>query len=347
MRKNIKYSIQITTILILLLCLGCKSKFIAQEANNLLTLKVMTWNIWGKLNLEQRYTMEGKTARQRVIEIIQDSEADIVTMTETYGSAKAISEALNYHYYTPSPDANLTIFSRYPLENFGNIDGLSPFSFIVATAILPGNQKVRVYNIWLTSGGRHIVAVKDKNLSDVEFNEEDENRYKHIQQLLQQEDFKKDLANKDQTPLIVAGDFNCVSHLDFTKKTKTRGLNFNRLVANKTSMAMANAGFTDTYRSTNSQISKETLGYTWTTVGLEYTYESDLGFVPIKTETHPEPERRNPFARIDFIYSAGNKINPIKSKTVIHHRSNLNRSFPEFPSDHGAVLTTFQLNLKR
>lgn len=343
MKKKIKNSIQIVTFLMLFLILGCNNKSIAQKIENLSTLKVMTWNIWGKLNLEERYTLEGKTARERVIEIIVDSEADIITMTETYGSAKAISEALNYYYYTPSPDANLTIFSRYPLEDFGNIDGLSPFSFIVGTAILPGNQKVRIYNIWLTSGGRHIVAVKDKNLSDAAFNEGDKNRYDHIQQLLQHENFKKDLADKDQVPLIVAGDFNCVSHLDFTEVTKGRGLNFNRLVANKTSLAMANAGFTDTYRATNSKITKKTLGYTWTTVGLEYIYESDLGFIPIKTKKNPEPKYSNLFARIDFIYSAGKNISPINAKTIIHHKSNLNRSFPEFPSDHGAVLTTFQL----
>ncbi|WP_178338836.1 endonuclease/exonuclease/phosphatase family protein [Arenibacter nanhaiticus] len=304
----------------------------------------MTWNIWGRYNLQPRYTIKGKTAQKRVIDIIQESEADIITMTETYGSAQAISEALNFYYYTPSPDANLTIFSRYPLEDFGNLDGLSPFSFIVSTAILPGNQKVRVYNIWLTSGGRHIVAIKDKNLSDADFNNGDENRFEHIQQLLQHKEFKKDLANKDQVPLIVAGDFNCVSHLDFTEETIANGLNFNRMVANKTSIAMASAGFTDTYRSTNPIITQETLGYTWTTVGFEFTYESDMGFVPIKTDTNPEPEYRNPFARIDFIYSTGENILPLNSKTIVHHSSNLNRSFPEFPSDHGAVLTTFQIN---
>lgn len=332
------------TVLLLILSLGCKNKSTALDTSKFSSLKVMTWNIWGRYNLEPRYTMEGKTARERVLDIIKDSDADIITMTETYGSALAISEALNFHYYTPSADANLTIFSRYPLEDFGNVNGLSPFSFIAATAILPSDQKIRVYNIWLTSGGRHIVAIKDKTLSDTEFNDGDENRYEHIQQLIQHEDFKKDLVNKDQVPLIVAGDFNCVSHLDFTEETKANGLNFNRLVANKTSMAMANASFTDTYRSTNPKITQETLGYTWTTVGLEFTYDSDLGFVPIKTDTHPEPEYRNPFSRIDFIYSTGENIIPLNSKTIVHHSSNLNRSFPEFPSDHGAVLTTFQIN---
>jgi len=104
------------------------------------------------------------------------------------------------------------------------------------------------------------------------------------------------------------------------------------------------ASFTDTYRTTNPKITKETLGYTWTSVALEFTYESDMGFVPINSETNPKPEYRNPFARKDFINSIGNKLLPLNSTTIVHHNSNLSRSFPEFPSDLGAVLTTFKIN---
>lgn len=334
-------------LFVFLTVISCQNKLKSSRDTTKTTsieLKVMTWNIWGRLNMEPRYTINGKTARQRVIEIIQDSKADIVTMTETYGSAQSIATALGFHYYTPAPDANLTIFSRYPLEHFGNIEGLSPFSFIAATANLPNNKKLRVYNIWLTSGGRHIVEIKNKTLSDIDFNKGDKNRYKHVLELLQHKDFKNDLKLKDSIPLIVAGDFNCISHLDYTEATKSAGLNYGRIIPNKTSMAMADNGFMDSYRVANPVITKETLGYTWTTVGLEYTYESDLGFVPIKTKVHPEPQYRNPYTRIDYIYATGKTIKPIHSKTIIHHKSNTKRSFPEFPSDHGAVITTFKIN---
>ncbi|MET2983705.1 endonuclease/exonuclease/phosphatase family protein [Aureibaculum conchae] len=347
MRKLISNTISIILITSFMLNAGCKEiKTVSQsEKVNLkfTELKVMTWNIWGKLNLEPRYTINNKTARQRVIDILEDSEADIITMTETYGSAKAIADALKFNYYTPSPDANLTIFSRYPLENFGNIKGLSPFSFITATVNLPNNKKIKVYNIWLTSGGRHIVEIKNKKLSDEAFNKGDENRYEHIKQLLEHEDLKKDFLNKKEVPIIVAGDFNCVSHLDYTEETKAKKLNYNRIIPNKVSLAMTDVGFKDSYRIANPKITKETLGYTWTTVGLEYIYESGQGFVPIKTKIHPEPQYRNPFTRIDYIYYAGDMLETINSKTIIHHKSNIKRSFPEFPSDHGAVLTTFRL----
>ncbi|MDO5979015.1 endonuclease/exonuclease/phosphatase family protein [Flavivirga spongiicola] len=301
--------------------------------------KLMTWNIWGKLNLDPKYTINGKTGRDRVIEIIKESEADIITMTETYGSASDIAAALNYNYYTPSPDANLTIFSRFPLENFGRITNLSPFSFISGTVKLPNGKKIRIYNIWLTSGGRHIVEIKNKSISDKEFNNGDQNRYNHIQELLRHPDFKSDLANKDETPVIVAGDFNCVSHFDYTQETKGNGLNYSRILANKTSLAMKETGFIDSYRFIHPNITKETLGYTWTTVGQGYTYISGQGFIPVNV--NPHPKYQDPYARIDFIYSAGKKIKPIKSRTIKHHSSNTIRSFPEFPSDHSALLTTF------
>jgi endonuclease/exonuclease/phosphatase family metal-dependent hydrolase len=304
-------------------------------------LKIMTWNIWGRLNQQPQYTMDGKTARQRMIEIIQKSEADIITMTEAYGSAADIAKALNYHYYTPSPDANLAIFSRYPLQDICKMKGLSPFSFIMATVLLPNGSKLRVYNIWLTSGGRHIVEIKNKELSDEDFVRGDDNRYEHIQKLLQHPHFLKDLANKKNIPVVVAGDFNCVSHLDYTPETKKKGLNFGRILPVEVSKAMEKYGFTDTYRYTNPEITEKTLGHTWTTVGPGFVYVEDKGFVPAKND--PKPEFRGLFARIDFIYFTGGHIKPVSSRTIIHYDSNRDRSFPEFPSDHGAVLTTFEL----
>jgi hypothetical protein len=104
---------------------------------------------------------------------------------------------------------------------------------------------------------------------------------------------------------------------------------------------MMDAGFVDSFRSIHSNISIETLGYTWTTVGQGFMYQTDQGFVPV--DKNPEPQYRDPFARIDFIYSAGTDILPTDSRTIIHHSSNSSRSFPEFPSDHGAVLSTFRV----
>ena len=304
-------------------------------------LKVMTWNIWGRLNQDPRYTIDDLTARERMIAIVNESQADVVAMIETYGSAADIAKALDLNYYTTAADANLCIFSRYPISEAQPPSGLNPFSFIAATITLPGGQKVRLHNIWLTSGGRHIVSIKDQAITDEAFTRGDDLRFDHLRQLLDHPVFKRDKANADNTPLIVAGDFNCVSHLDHTETTRRRKLNHERILPIKTSLAMAQEGFLDSYRATNPNISSDTLGHTWTTVGKDYRYESGQGFVP--TTAHPQPQYQDPYARIDYIYSLGRGIRPTASTTLTRHPAYPDKQFPEFPSDHAAVVTTFRI----
>ena len=317
------------------------TRSIASNSNLQNSLKVMTWNIWGRLNQEPRYTVNGMTARERTIQIIKESGADIVAMIETYGSAAEIAGELNFEHHTTAADANLCIFSRYPISDVEPLSGLSSFSFIAATVKLPTGQKIRIYDVWLTSGGRHIVEIKNKELSDRDFCSGDDLRYDMLKKFLEHTDFKKHLANKNQVPIIAAGDFNCVSHLDHYESTRQSKLNHSRILNTKVSKAMHQAGFIDAYRETNPDIVTSTLGHTWTTVGLGYEYAKDKGFVPVEKNT--KPEYRNPYTRIDYIYSAGKSLLPINAQVISHHPSEPTRSFPEFPSDHAAVVAEFQI----
>lgn len=290
-------------------------------AGNDITLKVLMWNILGKRNLETYFNVNGTTGRDRMIEIIKESEADIVCMTETYGSAVDISNATGFEYWTPDPTANLTIFSRYPLENAGIVPGMSLYSFIRGTVVLPSGQKVKIYNIWLTSEGRGINKIYDMSISDQDFNVGDDNRADQLLGLINHSELKQDLINKDETPVIVAGDFNCVSHLDYTQATKSAGFNFGRVLNCRASQDMQNSGFTDTYRHLHPNITEQTLGHTWETWKTSY---------PL-------------FARIDYIYSAGALMIPQESETMVYHKSNTTEHWPYWPSDHGAVMTTFTI----
>ena len=311
----------------------------SQQEKGAPELKVLTWNIWGRLNQDPRYSMGGKSARTRTIEVIRNCGADVVALIECYGSAAEIADSLGFFYYTPSPKANLCILSRYPLTNTGTLDGLSPFSFIAATVKLPGGQSVRVYDVWLTSQGRHIVELKNPKLTDSDFCNGDDVRFEMLAKFLKHPDLVEHTANCDAAPVIVAGDFNCVSHLDHTIATRDSGLNHSRVLPIKASKAMYQAGFSDTYREANPDILPSTLGHTWTTVGQEFMYEKNKGFVPVTQ--NPEPSYRDPYARIDFIYAAGERLETRLSTVVSHHDSRQSRSFPEFPSDHAAVLTGF------
>ena len=99
---------------------------------------------------------------------------------------------------------------------------------------------------------------------------------------------------------------------------------------------MEDTGFIDTYRQMHPTVTEGTGGFTWTTTGQN---DEEKASRPGETVV----QKNNLFCRIDFVYVAGDTLRSISSKTITHHASNKDRSFPEFPSDHGAVLTIFQL----
>lgn len=310
-------------------------------------LTIMVWNIWGRSNMDPRYMVDGVTARQRVVDIIKDSGSDIVCMIETYGSAASIAKSLGYHYYTPSSGANLTIFSRYPLSNMGTPTGLSSFSFIYATVTLPCGRQVRVHNIWLTSsnspGTCSWNAIREPEASNEILLAADGSRKRMIDSLLRDAAFKLDMAQADRIPLVVGGDFNYVSHLDYNEATVAMGLHDKRVLAIPTSLAMTDHDFIDTYRACNPLTSEKELGYTWSTVGKGWKWNSSTGhFVPRVGEW--KDTSRGLFARIDYLYSQGKGLMPQSSRVVTRHRSNADNDFPHFPSDHAAVVTQFKLN---
>lgn len=306
------------------------------------SLKVMAWNIWGRTNMSDKYKINGVTARQRALNILKESGADIICMQETYGSAAFIAEALGYDYYTTGSRANLCIFSKYPLVDDGATPGHSSGSFIKATVVLPSGKKVRVHNVHLSPGGLHLQYLRSSDVSDQDaVNADKAHRFASINPYLNNESIQADLANADEIPVIFAGDFNWVSHLDHTAETKAAGLNDDRILAVPTSLLMAERGFSDTYRACYPVVTKKTLGYTWSTVGVEWTWVPDRDFIPATGKEGEEPFGL--YGRIDYIYSRGAMLTPKASEVIATYRTDAVSNFPDFPSDHAAVLTTFTL----
>lgn len=81
-------------------------------------LKVMNYNIWHGGHETGKYIGPG-----RIAEVIKESDADIISMQETYGSGARIADELGYYFYLRS--TNLSIMSRYPIEE--TITGIHPF----------------------------------------------------------------------------------------------------------------------------------------------------------------------------------------------------------------------------
>jgi hypothetical protein len=167
----------------------------------------MTWNIWhgGREDGEV-------VGPKRVIEVIRDSGADLVAMQETYGSGELISSALGFHFHPRG--TNVSIHSRYPIVE--DLSVFEEFQCVGALIELPGTgARVAFYSIWLpydaeiweagtrdTSRPETMVAACNASARSLE---------------AIHDGIRERLADTkyDGVPIIVAGDFNSMSHLDY------------------------------------------------------------------------------------------------------------------------------------
>lgn len=267
-------------------------------------LKLLTWNIWqgGK-----RFGKE--VGLNRVINIIKDAKPDVVTLIETYGSGEEIADALGYHYYLIS--SNLSIMSRFPIKK--TIKAFKSFNFGGVVLQVDQDKEVVILDTWLHYlPDYHGNIIKGKITSKELVKEESDTRLKEINQILKE--INSILDNADNTPIIMAGDFNTNSHLDWTDATKDAHLGY--VVEWPVTKVMEKYGFTDSFRELNPNPLTDP-GYS------AWPYSRRYG-------------QRYVESRIDYIFYKGKNIRALESKVVDYHPI-------MFPSDHAAFLTVFQL----
>ena len=266
-------------------------------------LRVLQWNIWhGGNHL-------GKNGPERIINLIKHSNADIITMQEGYGSQKKIADALGFYLQTPSLKDNLCLYSRYPLKK---INTKNKFFSNPAFVQMPNGKEIYVNGCWLRYAHRPAYAssIANYGMKPSGWVAEDSILgLVDIQRLIE-----NDLSPyiSESTPIIIGGDFNSGSHLDWTHKAAP--LHFGYVAEElPISRYMQNNGFKDTFREI-------------------YPNEVERGegtFAVIYGQSQT--------SRIDFIYSKGKNLRHLSSKIV--------RTMPEiddvWPSDHAAVLTAF------
>lgn len=264
----------------------------------------MAWNIW---HGGHRYGQA--VGLQRVIETIKSSNADIVGLIETYGSGEEIADSLGYYFYLIS--SNLSIMSRYPITE--TIKAFKPFNFGgVKLQLGPGKELV-FFDTWLHYLPDYGKSVEGGKMSEKQLIEaEGKTRHAEIKQILKE--IKPWIADIENIPIIMSGDFNSGSHLDWI--TETKKLHFGHTVAWPVSKEMIAVGFIDSFRELNVNPLIDP-GLTWT---------------PRAATSSDKYGLRD---RIDYIYYVGNQLKPIESKVVDYHPI-------MFPSDHAAVITVFQ-----
>lgn len=268
-------------------------------------LKVQAWNIWhGGREFGQHVGVK------RVIDVLKQENADVIGLIETYGSGAIIADSLGYYFYLIS--SNLSILSRYPIEK--TIKLFRPFNSGGAVLKLNSRQSVALFDLWLHYLPDIALLGKDKASNEQFEKEERKTRHAEIRQILQE--MKPYISQSSQVPVIALGDFNTVSCLDWTERTK--GIHGEYIVDLPVCGEMLKSGFTDSFRS----ISPNELlnpGYTWSPL---------INLGAKKMDCIP--------SRIDYIFYKGKGLMPYRSEVLLHHPKG-------WPSDHASVVTSFYL----
>ncbi len=268
------------------------------------SLSVMTWNIWhGGLHGDKFVEFEQDTSNTaNVLKVILQEDPDILFMQETYCCGMDIAKEAGYTYSWRG-SSNLSIHSKYPILD--TIEIFRPFNSHAVIIDVDGTRMLFV-NLWLHYLPDYFQDIKTMT-PDSLIQGEGTSRLQEITSIMSCVD---SLENKLNIPVILGGDFNSGSHMDWVERTKES--HYGKIVEWPVSKLMAERGYTDSFREAHPD-PLETMQGTW-------------GFLSEEIISD----------RIDFIYYKGSKLNTSYSKIVM---DDPHGGF--FNSDHRAILSIF------
>jgi len=308
------------------------------------TLRILSYNIyWGGYQKDLEET----------IEVIRKSGADLVGIQENVNreyedQTPKIAEALGFSYVRHAVLDSLEEFGAKGNKlraRWTQQAGQSTLSRHPITAQSPGGsgiqvelpsvEKVWMFNthLWhypyapyqLMNVGYYQGDSIDPDTPDAELQAINSARIAHeteINKVLW--DIKSILSSGE--PVFLTGDFNEPSHLDWTTESAQAGLHPLK-VSFPTSIQITEAGLKDAFR----ELFPDPVtvpGFTW-----------PAGTYP---ET-PDSSVADPEDRIDFIYFTGEKVQVKNVQRLGEAADTSDISFVNYPSDHRAVLATFEL----
>jgi exonuclease III len=262
-------------------------------------LTVMAWNIWHGA----RHNGIDKGIEQ-AITAIRTSGAGLVCMQETYGSGPRISDALGTLFYYRS--SNLSIHSKYPIVETYNL--YQPFRF-GGVRVKMGRQLVDVFSLWI----HYLPSISKlypKESVEKILLEENKTRGTEIKEILAS--LKEVSINGEEVPLIIGGDFNSSSHLDWGEDMKT--FHHDYIIEWPVSKSMADSGFTDSFRKM-APVPRYSRGNTWS------------------PRFHESLQQR-----IDYLYFKG-ALRCVNSYVKGYTDS-------EWPSDHAAIIGEYRFGIE-
>lgn len=263
-------------------------------------LKVTAFNIFH--GGQERGVEVGKN---RTIELLKKENADAYVIVETYGSGEEIADALGYELYLIS--SNLSIVSRHPIKKTFPV--YRPFNSGGVELTLPDGESVILVGIWLHYLPEYKQSFFKSPNEDIQafLDADKKSRGRQLRAIL--EDIKPMLMQADSIPVVLAGDFNSGSHLDWTEEFAD--IHNGYVIPFTTSMIAQEVGLTDSYRQIHAMGRKD--GATFPVWEDKINYLKD---------------------RIDYIYFSGNKLQTKESSVFYIHPKG-------FPSDHAGLSTIF------
>lgn len=268
------------------------------------TLTVMTYNVLYA-------TPDGGTIRA-----LEAADPDLVGLQEvSEPRLRAIADSLGYYFHhhgehEASGKNDTGLLSRYPLSRVTRYG---------ATIYLTVNDPVHIANVHLSPYPYEPYELRDGEISPEEAVAQARyTRFPEIQPVLE----ALEGPLEEGIPVLLTGDFNEPSHLDWTDEAAAAGLHLGETVAWPTSREIVRHGFRDAFRAVHpDEVARP--GPTWTTL----TGDPD--------EVHD---------RIDMVYVAGDGVEVVDAYTIgLRDEPPTDVAVEGYPSDHRSVVVTIAL----
>ena len=272
-------------------------------------VRVMTYNAC------RGGTAQGQPLSQSA-KMIELAQADIVGLQEIGDNVPKLAEILGWNHSGP-------FLTRYEIVE--QVKGIGKRPWYGIKVKLPSGQHAYAFNAHLPNPPNQayqLLGLKGGYRVYPKIDTEEEAiagakkaREKYISRLLKL--IKSFAVTED--PIFVVGDFNEPSHLDWTEAAAKAG-HHPMKVAFPTSLMMAEAGFSDAYRTVHpDEVAKP--GLTWS---------------PVYEPAHPDHH----FMRIDYVYFKGKGLKVTDAKIVGEDKEHADIVVSPYPSDHRAVVAT-------
>ena len=284
-------------------------QIVESRHNNPNIVNVLQWNIWnGGIHL-------GDDGQERIIDLLKDADADIITMQEAYGAQARIAQALGYNLTTSGPVENLALYTRFPIIE--KIRPSQPFNSNPSILGLPSGRQLLVNSLWIRFAHHpsYSGSFRNKGYNTKDFVKEDATRGLVDLKKIWIDDIRTRVEDDEDLAIMLSGDFNSGSHLDWTEAASCFHGGYGPVSLPISKYMIDDLGFKDSYRVLHPN---------------ECKYH-DGTFAVIYGQLLN--------SRIDYTYYRGRAITPLSAKIV--------RTTYEiddvWPSDHAGYMTYYEI----